>query len=234
MPTSPHGFQTRVDLLRQQLADQGRRVQAVLEASFDAFFSKDELKARGVEGLDDEVDRIDVEIEKNAVSLLADACREGAAIDPVQLRAVLTIVKINNEWERVADSGVEIARRGPSLKHEPAQIPGTFQVMANSTIGVMRDAVKAFDRSDAALAKVVLQSEDAIEAFKRAVLKDAEQKIAKGQMSVDFAFTLHEVAAECLVISDHCTNTAEQVIYSVTGAIVRHMESGWVELPRIA
>lgn len=234
MPNSPQGFETRLQQLRADLAAQGRRVQHLLEAAFDAFFARDEVRARAVEALDDEVDRADIAIERAAVDLLTDATHENARLDPAQLRAVLTVVKINNELERIADSGVEIARRGPALQAERAAMPDTFRVMANSTIGVVRDVVRAFERSDAALAKVVLHSEDAIDAFKQAILKDAEARIAKGEMSVDFAFTLHEVAAECIVMGDHCTNVAEQVIYQVTGAIVRHMQSGWVELPRIA
>ena len=51
-------------------------------------------------------------------------------------------------------------------------------------------------------------------------------------MNVDFAFRLHEVATQCELIADHCTNIAEQVIYLTTGAIVRHMTNSWVELPR--
>ena len=112
--------------------------------------------------------------------------------------------------------------------------PETFRVMANSVVGIMRDTCTAYSRSDATLAKVVLQSEDCIEAFKVAILKDAESRIAQGSMHVDFAFTLHEIANECCSMADHCTNIAEQIIYSLTGAIVRHMEGRWVEVPRSA
>src|SRR5690606_24141937 len=124
--------------------------------------------------------------------------------------------------------------RCTALRDMPGEIPETFRVMTNSVVGIMRDANRAFERSDAALAKVVLQSEDAVEAFKAAILTDAERKIASGQMPVDFAFILHELAGECLQMADHCTNIAEQVIYQVTGAIVRHLEGGWVEVPRTA
>jgi phosphate uptake regulator len=77
---------------------------------------------------------------------------------------------------------------------------------------------------------VVLQSEDAVEAFKAAILQDAERQIAAGAMPVDFAFALHEIANECCRMADHCTNIAEQVIYSLSGAIVRHTDAGWVEV----
>src|SRR5205814_10534781 len=111
-------------------------------------------------------------------------------------------------------------------------LPDTFRVMANSVIGILRDVNTAVMRNDAPLANIVLQSQHAVTAFKSAILRDAEEKIAKGQMTVDLAFRLHEIASQCEVIADHCTNVAEQVIYLTTGAIVRHMQSSWVEVSR--
>lgn len=229
MASSPQGFAARLDALHASLVQQGRRVRALLEEAFEAVFAGDgERTARVVAG-DDEVDRIDVELEKASVQLLTEATNVGARLEPSQLRAVLTIVKINNEMERIADSAVTVAERGAALRGAP--VPDTFRVMANSVVGIIRDVVLAYDRSDAALAKVVLQSEDAVEAFKAAILRDAEKQIASGKMTVDLAFALHELANECVRMADHCTNIAEQVIYSATGAIVRHMEGKWVEVP---
>lgn len=234
MPSTPQGFGLRLQRLRADLVEQGRRVQALLEGAFEAVFARDPARAARVIAMDDAIDGVDVEIERASVQLLTDATHQNACLDAAQLRAVLTVVKINNELERIADAGVEIAERCADLREMPGSIPETFQVMANSVVGILRDVNRAYDRSDAALAKVVLQSEDAVEAFKAAVLTDAERKIAAGQMPVDFAFALHEIASECIRMADHCTNIAEQVIYSVTGAIVRHMEGGWVEVPRSA
>ena len=101
-------------------------------------------------------------------------------------------------------------------------------------MGILRDACTSYDRSDARLAKVVLQSQDAAAAFKRAIMRDAEVRIASGQMSVDFAFLLHEIATGLERIADHCTNIAEQVIYASTGALVRHEQGHWVEIEQDA
>lgn len=234
MPSTPDGFAKRLELLRGAIAEQGHRVRNILEAAFDAAFSRDPAKAALVAAQDDVIDRVDVEVEKAAVALLTDATHENSKLDASQLREVLTIVKINNELERIADAAVEIAERAEPLKANTGQIPETFRVMANSVVGILRDATQAYNRSDARLAKVVLQSEDAVEAFMTAIVKDAERQIATGKMTVDFAFCLHQIANECKVVADHSTNMSEQVIYSLTGAIVRHMESGWVEVPRSA
>lgn len=231
MPTTPQGFRARIDRLKADLVDQGRRVQALLESSIEAVFEFDANRAAAVITADDAIDRVDVAIEKASVRLLTDATNEHAALEAAELRAVLTIVKVNNELERIADAAVAIAERVQTIEALNRTIPQTFRVMANSVVGILRDAVTALERRDAALAKVVLQSQDTVSAFKAEILRDAEQRIASGEMSVDFAFALHELASQCELMADHCTNIAEQVIYSATGAIVRHTEGHWSEVP---
>lgn len=234
MSTLSQGFGNRIDRLRIELVDQGRRVQSVLESAFDAVFKRDEAAADRAIADDDSVDRVDLDIERAAVQLLTDATRESSNLEPHDLRNVLTIVKVNNELERVADAACEIAERVDTFLAIPGEIPQTFRVMANSVVGILRDANRAFERSDAVLAKVVLQSESAVEAFKGAILRSAEERIAAGAMPVDFAFALHEIANQCERVADYCSNIAEQVIYSVSGTIVRHTHGHWVEVPRIA
>lgn len=231
MPVTPQGFAPRLEALQRELVAQGRRVQALIEEALEAVFSGDCGRAAKAVAGDDEIDRVDVELEKACVQLLTDATHEGARLDPRQLRAVLTVVKINNEMERVADCAVAIAERAETVRTR-GWAPETFRVMANSVVGIVRDVNQSYARQDAALAKLVLQSEDAVEAFKDAILRDAERQIASGAMTVDLAFALHELANECVRMADHCTNIAEQIIYSLTGAIVRHMEGKWVEVPQ--
>ncbi|TVQ63433.1 MAG: hypothetical protein EA378_01785 [Phycisphaerales bacterium] len=232
MPTTPEGFAARIDRLKADLVDQGRRVQALVERSFDAVYARDAAGAARVIDDDDPIDRADVDIERACVQLLDDATREGAAIGHSQLRAVLTIVKVNNELERTADAGVSVAEHVAELVGCTGEPPDTFRVMTNSVVGIIRDVNSSYQHQDAGLAKLVLQSEDAVEAFKLAILRDLEEQVASGAISVDLAFTLGQIAGECERISDYCTNVAEQVIYVATGAIVRHTDAGWVETGR--
>ena len=230
MANSAQDYMTRVTGLRGEIVAQGRRVQAMLEGAFEALFARDAEQARAVIRLDDAIDAADVEIERNSVHLLTDVARAGSELDATQVRLLLTIVKVNNELERIADGGVDVAEMVGCLKGIPGEFPDTFRVMANSVVGILRDASSAIERNDPRLAKVVLQSQHAVTAFKSAILRDAEERIARGTTTVEFAFRLHELANLCEVMADHCTNIAEQVIYQTTGAIVRHMETSWVEV----
>lgn len=239
MPSTPEGFTERSQALKAQLVAQGRRVQSLVELAFEAAFERSAEKADRASKLDDAIDAADVEIERAAVQLLTDATRETAQLDANQLRLVLTIVKVNNELERIADSGVDVAElvipgkgdaSGVYYKGTEQPLPSTFRVMANSVIGILRDAVGSLMADDPAMAKVVLQSQHTVTAFKAAIVRDAETKISQGKMTVDFAFLLHEIANLCELVADHCTNIAEQVIYLKTGAIVRHTTTSWVEV----
>jgi phosphate transport system protein len=217
MANSAQDYMTRVTGLRGEIVAQGRRVQAMLEGAFEALFARDAEQARAVIRLDDAIDA-------------ADVARAGSELDATQVRLLLTIVKVNNELERIADGGVDVAEMVGCLKGTPGDFPDTFRVMANSVVGILRDSSSAIERNDPRLAKVVLQSQHAVTAFKSAILRDAEERIARGTTTVEFAFRLHELANLCEVMADHCTNIAEQVIYQTTGAIVRHMETSWVEV----
>lgn len=231
MPQSPEGFATRIARLKADLIAQSRRVQALLEAACDAAFARDAAAAQRAIRMDEPIDRVDVEIERAAVQLLTDATATGAALRPEQLRGVLTIVKVNNELERIADVGVAIAELTGELTRQQNVLPDTIRVITNSVIGILRDVGTAYDRDDAALARIVLASEDAVEEFKKAIIRDAQVQVSTGKMSVDFAFVLQELGNLCEILAGHCTNVAEQVLYTTTGTIVRHMGGHWEEVP---
>ena len=230
MPTTPESFAARLTDLRRQLAEQGDRVRAMVEAAFDSVYARDAEAARSVLARDDEIDRVDLAIERAAVAMLADATRDGAALDTPQLRGVLTAVKVNNELERIADAATAVAESIVNLSDRTTPLPKTTRVMTNSVVGIVGDCITAFARLDAARAKVVLASEGTVLSFSSLILRDAEERVADGRMSVDLAFDLHEIVHQAVLMADHCTNVAEQIIYEATGAVVRHREGAWTEL----
>jgi phosphate transport system protein len=229
MPSTHDGFNTRIEALHREISGQARRVQALIEAAFDAAFARSPGEAGRIVTLDEEVDRVDIAIEKASVALLTEATATGAALTDVQLRRVLTIVKVNNELERIADLGVRVAETTRDLPAHAAAVPDAFRVLTNSVIGILRDAGLSLEHSDAELAKVVLASEDAVEAFKRALAIDVQRSVASRKMDVETGLALQDIASLSVAMADHCTNVAEQVLYSVTGAIVRHTEGHWEE-----
>jgi phosphate transport system protein len=219
-------FEQRIERLRGELMNQGRRVERMVESSIDSVFERDKDKALWVIGEDATIDLADIELERRAVRLLCDIANERVELEESKIRMMLTIVKINNELERIADISCNIAEMVPTLLELPKP-PTTFRVMANSIIGIVRDANTAFESMDIPTARSVLASDDLVDEFELKILREAQEKVASGETPVDVAFGLMRVATDLERMGDHCTNIAEQVIYVATGAIVRHQEGHW-------
>jgi len=226
MPKEP--MRQRLTELKATLADQGVRVQRVLEDAVDALFSKNAAKATDVIGRDAEIDAVDVRVERDAVRLLTEAAATSQTeMGEYEIRLILTIVKVNNEFERIGDLSAKIASQMARVAAFPQALPPKFRVLANSIIGIVHNTNAAFGQLDVDAARLVLSSDDATEQFQRAILRDTEEGLAAGRHGVDFAFALQTIAGALARIGDHCTNIAEQVIYVETGKIVRHTDDHW-------
>ena len=215
-------FDSKLAELVQTLNAQGKTVLKATLAAVEAFFDGDSEKASRVVRDDKAIDRVDVEIELESIELLAMG-----ETNPYALRSVLTIVKVNNELERIADCAVNIAECIPEDFNSIREMPQTFRVMANSVIGMIRDANRSLQDRNPELARQVLLFDDTVDKFRKGILMDAQSKLAKGIFDVDFAFGLISVTKALERMADHATNICEQVIYLETGQTVRHNPDGW-------
>jgi phosphate transport system protein len=222
-------FQARLDELRTRIHAQSQRVYDLLLQAVDVAFDLDPDRARELAGEDAAIDQEDVAIERACVSTLALL-----ESDEYRIRAVVAIVKINNELERIADCAVNIANvveeYGDDFSERP---PATFRVMANSVIGIVRDTSRALGDLNTDVAQQVLGFDETVANFKEEIGLDAEQRVAAGTFSVSFAFRLRTIVAQLERVADHATNICEQVIYLESGKTVVHRGGKWSapELP---
>ena len=223
MPT----FSSKLRELQTILNEQGDRVLAMVTLAIEAYFDHDDAKARAVVALDDEIDSVDVAIERASIPLLAMGQTDEHAI-----RQVLTLVKVNNELERIADCGVNIAEQVVGHQHLSDPMPPTFRVMANSVLGMLRDSNRALATSNAELARQVLLFDDTVDRFSNELILQAQEQVALGASSVRFAFRLTGATRNMERIADHSTNICEQTIYLLSGKIVRHRPEGWSDPAR--
>lgn len=215
-------FSRKLQALQADLNAQADRVLAMVSLAVESYFDHDEAKARRVVALDDEIDSVDVAIERAAIPLLSMGQTDEHAI-----RQVLTIAKVNNELERIADSGVSIAEQVIGHQRLTDSMPPTFRVMANSVLGMLRDSNRALATSNAELARQVLLFDDTVDRFRNELILQAQEQVALGASSVRFAFRVAGATRNMERIADHSTNICEQTIYLLSGKIVRHRPEGW-------
>lgn len=217
-------FNERLTRLKSELVTQGSRVMDLTLRAIESYFERDPVKAANVVKGDTLIDRADVEIERASIPLLAMGETDEHAI-----RSVLTYVKVNNELERIADLAVNIAEVAIDPGQTTEVVPNTFRVMANSVVGMLRDANQSLAKTDTSLAERVLGFDDTVDRFKNEIMLDAQQKVASGAFGAKFAFRVITLVKALERIADHCTNICEQVIYLETGKIVRHLPQGWTK-----
>ena len=215
-------FDRKLAQLKADLNTQGARVSDQLLQAVESSFGDDISTANEVIAGDAVIDRVDVEIERACIELL----RLGAN-DEHSIRSVLTIVKVNNELERIADCAVSVAQSATTQNKIISTAPPTFRVMANSVIGMVRDTNAALSEANTEMAIRVLAFDDTVSRFRKEIVLDAQQRTSNGTLVPLVSFEILSVARSLERIADHCTNICEQVIYLETGKIVRHSPEGW-------
>ena len=211
-------FEKKLTQLKADLNTQGARVSDQLLQAVESSFDGDADAAKKVIEGDVFIDRVDVEIER--------LLRLGVN-DEHSIRSVLTIVKVNNELERIADCAVLIVESALKSEKLITSAPPTFRVMANSVVGMARDTTKALANDDTDMAVRVLSFDDTVCRFRKEIVLDVQRRTSSGELNPIVAFELLAVTRSLERIADHCTNICEQVIYLDTGKIVRHLPEGW-------
>jgi phosphate transport system protein len=216
-----HHFLDVLDDLKSRLARMTAMVQQSVEMSVEAVFTLDPALMEQVINGDAKIDEEEVKVEKAAIDLLA--LYQPAASD---LRLITTIIKVNGDFERIADCAVNVAQRVQYLRNVDHYEPPTdLRVMANSVVATLRDTIKAFNLADENLARRVLRGDDVVDALYHQIVQDMLNMMETQSHKANRDLSNIMIAKNLERIADHCTNIAEDVIYVHSGRIIRHLHA---------
>ena len=213
----PH-FQEELDALKARLLEMGGLAEERVRTAIDALVRRDPaLVIQVLEG-DGPINQFHIEIDSRCVKLLA--LHQPMAVD---LRMILSAVKINTDLERVGDLAINIAEAASRyLGHAPVKELVDIPKMADIAHGMLRDALDAFVRRDTMLAQRVLDQDDALDALKTQVFRDLLGCMLDDPRTIEPSLDLILISRHLERIGDHATNIAEDVIYMVSAKDVRH------------
>jgi phosphate transport system protein len=216
--TTVRHFQADLEQLKGRLLEMGGLAEDRVRAAVDGLVRRDaDAVARVIRG-DRPINELHIEIDNCCFTLLA--LHQPMAVD---LRAIVSCVKINTDLERVGDLAVNIAEavvrymRHPAVK-ELIDIPR----MASIAQTMLRDALDAYVRRDTVLAQAVLDADDALDALKTQVFRELLTYMLQDPTTIEPALDLILVSRHLERIGDHATNIAEDVIFIVLAKDVRH------------
>lgn len=213
----PH-FLEDLDDLKARLLSMGGLAEDRVRTAVRAIVERDFTLLAIVLNGDNDINRFHIEIDALCFKLLA--LHQPVAVD---LRSVVSAVKINTDLERVGDLAVNIAEAARRyLTHPPVKPLVDIPRMAQIAHGMLRDALDAYVCRDTALAQRVLDEDDELDALKTQVFRDLLAAMLKDPSTTESALDLILISRHLERIGDHATNIAEDVIFLVSARDVRH------------
>jgi phosphate transport system protein len=213
----PH-FQEELDRLKGRLLEMGGLAEERVRAAIAALVERDRALVDAVLAGDTPINQLHIEIDGRCVKLLA--LYQPMAVD---LRVILSAVKINTDLERVGDLAINIAEAALRyLSHPAVKELVDIPRMADIAQRMLRDALDAFVRRDTALAQRVLDADDELDGLKTQVFRDLLAVMLQAPQAIEPAIDLLLVSRHLERIGDHATNIAEDVIFMVSARDVRH------------
>jgi phosphate transport system protein len=211
-------FHQRLDELRERLLVMAGLVEQAIQRATEAYATHDIKLCDLVKMSEPAIDRMEREIDQLALDLLA--MEQPTAID---LRFILSIIRINADLERVGDQALNIAYRVRDLQALPAvDLPVDITGLAGLAANMVRKSLQAFIDRDQAMAELVLTLDDEVDARNHEAFHLLSELIKSQPEHTAQALHVLVIARNLERVGDHATNIAEDVIFWVTGDDVRH------------
>jgi phosphate transport system protein len=215
-------FHQGLDDLKQRLLTMGGMAEQAVERAVRAYQTRDVSLCQLVLKDEPNINAAEREVDEISIDLLA--MQQPMAVD---LRFIIACIKINADLERVGDQAVNIAERVMDMVTYPkSSLNVDVPRMASLTINMVRDALNAFLTADAELAHSVLERDDLVDDMNREIFEAADYSMTHGVDTHRDALDTMIIARNLERVADHATNIAEDVIFWVRGADVRHHAGG--------
>ena len=181
--------------------------------------TKDPAMIQSIIVADYEVDDMEIDIEEDCLKILA--LHQPVARD---LRFIISVIKINNEMERIGDIAVNIAKRIDNIakfKHQAA-VSYDFSKMTDMVVAMLKKSIDSLVKGDAKLARSIFIDDDIVDQCRNRCYEDIKLRITKDPDHPGYHINTYLLARHLERIADRAVNIAEEVIYSVEGTITRH------------
>ena len=207
-------FDSDLDGVQAEIMKMGGLVENAIRLGMKALETRDEDLAQKVRASDAEIDQLEETINERAARIIA--LRAPTAID---LRLILSVIKISSNLERIGDYAKNMAKRTETLS-QIASIGGsigTLRRMTRAVEGMLKDALDAYIQRDAALASDVIARDVDVDQMYNALFRELLTFMMEDPRNITACLHLHFISKNTERMGDHVTSIAEQVVYLTTG-----------------
>jgi phosphate transport system protein len=211
-------LQRDIELIRSKIQAMAQLADRALRDSLQALVEKNLTLAYSIILRDQYIDELEKEIDRLCLEFLVRQ-------QPVagHLRFAYATIKINLELERIGDYAESVARQilKVSALHDKLPI-ADFTALANVSIPMLRNAVKAFIEQDAKLARESMEEEDKADMLRGKLDAGLLHLLQSGEIPVNALTPLQTIARRYERVADQAKNICEETLYMCTGEYMKH------------
>ncbi|HMF09459.1 MAG TPA: phosphate signaling complex protein PhoU [Thermoanaerobaculia bacterium] len=211
-------FSELLEDLRRNLILMGGEVERQIQRAVEALTEVDEEKAEAVIAADEEIDRMEMGIEEQAVQLLA--LQQPVAVD---LRFLIAALKINNDLERIGDHAVNIAEGAQRLASQKPFKPFIdIPYMAEVAMSMLKGSLDAFVNRDLDLARKIIKKDDILDEKNVSIIRELLTYMVEYPSLITYCLELISISKNLERVGDLATNICEDTIFMAEAKWVKH------------
>jgi phosphate transport system protein len=220
-------LQRDLDGLQRDIMALAATVEEAIHKAIKALQRGDRRHAEEVIAGDSDIDNEENLIEDECLKMLA--LHQPVAVD---LRRIISALKINTELERMGDLAEQIAERALALGRMPRiHVPSQLQEMTDLTTVMVRQSLDSFVHLDSRLARSVCRLDDQVDRYNQDIINELIDIMRDAPAMIEPGLSLFSAVRHLERIADHATNIAEDVVYLVDGEIIRHRPDAFEQEP---
>jgi phosphate transport system protein len=213
-------FDAELESFRSHLILMGEKSMEQVRRSLKALVDGNISLADQVIAADDEIDKLEVEIDDEAIRYM-----NLRAPIATELRLVIVGMKASHDLERVGDEATNIARRAVRLSAEPPLKPYVdIPRMSDIALEMLRDSLDCFLNGDANKAMAVVQRDSEVDVINKQLYRELTSYMIEKPDTISRALELMFISKSIERIADHATNIAEEMIFLMQAKDIRHSE----------
>lgn len=207
-------FHKELEEIRSKLVLIGEKANEAGILAVDGFIQSDLEKTQRALALDDQIDDLEVEIDRDSVRYVT--LRSPVSSD---VRLIFVAVKASHDLERVGDEAHSIAKRTRSILTRDGKVTNTVAIeeMSRRAFAMLRDALTSFLDEDLKLAQGIIERDKEVDRLNKENFKRLSKGMAGESVEASTQIETILISRSIERIADHAKNLAEEVIYLLTG-----------------
>ncbi len=209
-------FDAELTRLHENLVEMGKLCEKSIQAAMNSLFNHDQQEAKDVHLIEQDINQLQRVVIGQCLKLLLE--QQPVASD---LRAISAGMQMSADLERIGDYAEDVADMTRFINNDELLSQTRLREMADTACRMVTDSVKAFTTDDAGLAKEIMARDDAVDADFARIRHFMADAITGGLAQDESFIDIMMISKYLERVADHAVNICEDVVYSVTGKMIK-------------